>query len=191
VPRITAERRAARRQQILEAAWECFTRQGFQATTMDEVAAAAGVSAGTTYTYFATKDDLIIATVEIAIGRFEQVLRQLADQAEPASPTEVLAAIAEELRRRAEHPRYDITKIGLQAWAESVRSPAVHRAIRDGQDHAGAILRTLVERWVATSADPVNVAETTELLHALVPGLMLATVLTGQTPALSIGSSRR
>jgi hypothetical protein len=67
----------------------------------------------------------------------------------------------------------------------------VHRAIRDGQDHAGAILRTLVERWVATSADPVNVAETTELLHALVPGLMLATVLTGQTPALSIGSSRR
>jgi AcrR family transcriptional regulator len=187
VPRITAERRAARRQQILEAAWECFTRHGFQATTMDEVAAAAGVSAGTTYTYFATKDDLIIATVEISMGRYAQAFERLADQAEPASPADVLAAIADELRRRGEHPRYDMTKIGLQAWAESIRSPAVHRAILEGHDRAGAILRTLVERWAAANTNRVNAAQTAELLHTLVPGLMLVTVLTGHTPALTIG----
>ncbi|HTF46233.1 MAG TPA: TetR/AcrR family transcriptional regulator [Pseudonocardia sp.] len=187
MPRITAERRAARRQQILEAAWECFTRRGFQATTMDEVAAAAGVSAGTTYTYFATKDSMIVATVEIAMGRFAQAFERLADQTEPASPTDVLVAIADELRRRGEHPRYDMTRIGLQAWAESIRSPAVHRAILEGHDRAAGILRGLVERWAATRAEPVNAEQVSELLHTLVPGLMLATVLTGHTPALAIG----
>jgi AcrR family transcriptional regulator len=182
VPRITDERRAARRQQILEAAWECFTRHGFQVTTMDEVAAAAEVSAGTTYTYFATKDDLIIATAEVAIDQFGQAFEQLADRADPASPSDILAAIAGELRRRREHPRYDMTKIALQAWAESIRSPVVHQAIRDGQDRLGAILRTLLQRWAATSPHPVDPERTSELLQALVPGMMLATVLTGHTP---------
>ena len=184
MPRITAERRAARRQQILEAAWECFTRYGFQATTMDQVAAAAGVSAGMSYTYFATKNDLIIATAQVAMDRFAQAFEQLADRADPASPTDVLAAIAEELRRRREHPRYDMSKIALQAWAESVRSPAVHRTIREGHDRIAAILHTLVQRWAATRAHPVNSTQMSELLQTLVPGLMLATVLTGHAPPL-------
>jgi len=186
VPRITAERRAARRQQILEAAWECFTRHGFQATTMDQVAAAAGVSAGTTYTYFATKDELVIATAEVAMSRFAQAFEQLADRADPASPTEILAAIADELRQRGEHPRYDMTKIALQAWAESIRGPAVHRTIREGHDRLGVILRTLVQRWAATTAQPVDSDRTSELLQTLVPGLMLATVLTGHPPTITV-----
>lgn len=186
MPRITVERRAARRQQILEAAWECFTRQGFQAATMDEVAAAADVSAGTTYTYFATKDDLIVATAEVAMDQFARVFEELADRAEPASPSDILATIAEELRRRREHPRYDMTKIALQAWAESIRSPAVHQAIRDGQDRLGTLLRTLVERWAASSPQPADPQRTSDLLQALVPGLMLATVLTGHPPELAL-----
>ena len=46
MPKISDERRAARRMQILEAAWTCFQRQGLHATTMDDIIRAAGLSAG-------------------------------------------------------------------------------------------------------------------------------------------------
>lgn len=187
MPRITPERRAARRQQILEAAWECFAREGFQATTMDQVAATAGVSAGMAYTYFATKDDLIIATSEAALGRFAEAFERLSEElTEPASPSEILAVIGAELRRRAEHPRYDMNRIALQAWAEAVRNPAVHAALREGQARIAATMRRVVERWTRTCPDPPDPESTSELLRLLVPGLILGTVLSGQTPTVEL-----
>ncbi|MBC8075822.1 MAG: TetR/AcrR family transcriptional regulator, partial [Chloroflexales bacterium] len=50
--------------QLLEAAAVCFARRGFHRTTMDEIARAAGVSAGLIYRHYASKDDLVVAMVE-------------------------------------------------------------------------------------------------------------------------------
>jgi hypothetical protein len=125
------------------------------------------------------------------MDQFARAFEELAEWANAASPSDILAAIAEELRRRREHPRYDMTKIALQAWAESARSLAVHRAIRDGQERLGAILRALVQRWAATTARTADLEQTSGLLQTLVPGLMLATVLTGHTPAPTLPDSPR
>ena len=51
-------RKAERPDEILDAALECFAAKGFAATRMDEVAARAGVTKGTVYLYFKTKEDL-------------------------------------------------------------------------------------------------------------------------------------
>jgi AcrR family transcriptional regulator len=48
----------AKRQQIIEAAKVCFMRDGFEATSMNDITAEAGVSKGTIYVYFADKEDL-------------------------------------------------------------------------------------------------------------------------------------
>lgn len=56
-PDVSEERRA----QIIEAALACFTRQGYVNTTMDEIAAESGLSKGTIYWYFDSKDDLFQA----------------------------------------------------------------------------------------------------------------------------------
>jgi AcrR family transcriptional regulator len=47
-----------RRKEILGAALALFERQGYAATTMDDVAAAAGISKGSIYNYFQNKQDL-------------------------------------------------------------------------------------------------------------------------------------
>ena len=53
-------RRAAQtRAEIVDAALELFTDQGFDATSMEQVAEAARVSRRTIYRYFPTKDDLV------------------------------------------------------------------------------------------------------------------------------------
>ncbi|HEY9407971.1 MAG TPA: helix-turn-helix domain-containing protein, partial [Jiangellaceae bacterium] len=52
MPRVSEAHLAARRDQILQAAWTCFARDGFHATSMQDVFAEAGLSAGAVYRYF-------------------------------------------------------------------------------------------------------------------------------------------
>jgi AcrR family transcriptional regulator len=52
-----------RRAQIMEAALACFTRKGYNNTTMDDIAAESGLSKGTLYWYFKSKDDLFTAAL--------------------------------------------------------------------------------------------------------------------------------
>ena len=53
----------AKRDQILKGAMQCFMENGFDATSMNEVCRAAGVSKGTLYVYFTDKVDLFEALV--------------------------------------------------------------------------------------------------------------------------------
>jgi AcrR family transcriptional regulator len=58
------DEKAARRRQILAAAKRVFARNGFQVTTMADVAKAARLSYGAVYWYFPSKDDLFHALME-------------------------------------------------------------------------------------------------------------------------------
>ena len=74
------ERRSARKRRvILEAATTAFLRHGYLGTSMDEIAALAGVSKQTVYKHFADKErlfsEIVTATVdEIADPNFDEVL---------------------------------------------------------------------------------------------------------------------
>src|SRR5690348_7286622 len=56
-------RKEARPGEILDAALDCFAERGFAATRLEDVAARAGVTKGTMYLYFASKEDLFKAVV--------------------------------------------------------------------------------------------------------------------------------
>ncbi len=51
-------RSKAKARDILNAATELFTRNGFDATSVDDIAAAAGVSKQTVYSHFGSKEEL-------------------------------------------------------------------------------------------------------------------------------------
>lgn len=59
------EQKEARRRQILLAAKKVFAEEGFQSTTMADVAKAAALSYGAVYWYFASKDELFHALMEL------------------------------------------------------------------------------------------------------------------------------
>jgi len=66
-------RKEARPGELLDAALELFVEKGFAATRVEEVAARAGVSKGTLFLYFASKDELFKAVVrENLSGRFSE-----------------------------------------------------------------------------------------------------------------------
>lgn len=66
-------RKEARPGELLSAALDLFVEKGFAATRMEEVAARAGVSKGTVFLYFPSKDELFKAVVRQNIsGRFAE-----------------------------------------------------------------------------------------------------------------------
>ena len=54
-------KKLAARDRILSTAIDLFSRQGFDAVTIDQIAAEADVGKGTIYNYFATKEDIVVA----------------------------------------------------------------------------------------------------------------------------------
>jgi AcrR family transcriptional regulator len=76
-PRTRNRRKEARPGELLEAALDLFVEKGFAATRVEEVAARAGVSKGTLFLYFPSKEELLKAVVvENLAGRFSQWNRE-------------------------------------------------------------------------------------------------------------------
>ncbi|OBH64984.1 TetR family transcriptional regulator [Mycobacterium colombiense] len=82
-----------RRDQILDAANECFTQLGIQRTSVQDVARMAKVSRGTIYRYFVDRDVLIEAAIEHGAQRFYR---------EVAAAMEDKTTLAEKLGAMAE-----------------------------------------------------------------------------------------
>lgn len=81
-PRTARGRRT--RDNLITAARIVFERQGFAATRMGDIAREAGVSHGTVYTYFDTKEDVLAATVQQLVAQLLQSIRS-ADLTDPVA----------------------------------------------------------------------------------------------------------
>ena len=77
------ERTEQRRDQVLDAAEQCFRAEGFHGASMIRIAEAAGMSPGHIYRYFEGKDAIIIALCERRFSGFEHLLAGL----DKGSPT--------------------------------------------------------------------------------------------------------
>ena len=113
-------RKAERPQEILEAAFTEFSRNGYATTTLDQIAERAGVTKGTIYVYFENKEHLFISMVrEVTKAALDTVHEML--ETHEGSTADLLRAqfsfiyqhIVEDRRRRevlrmliAEAPRF-------------------------------------------------------------------------------------
>lgn len=68
-PAARQRRKEARPQELLDAALELFVEKGFAATRSEEVAARAGVSKGTLYLYYPSKEELLKAVIRANLSR--------------------------------------------------------------------------------------------------------------------------
>lgn len=62
-PGLRSRKKAKRRDEIIAVARTLFAQQGVDATTMADIAAAAGISAPTVFNYFGSKDGVLIALI--------------------------------------------------------------------------------------------------------------------------------
>jgi AcrR family transcriptional regulator len=88
--------RAAYREAILDAAEKVFLSDGFQAAKMVDVAEATGVSVGTLYNYFDSKEAVFLALVERHRSRYFEMLSA------PFSTNEAIEQLKEFVNRQLE-----------------------------------------------------------------------------------------
>jgi AcrR family transcriptional regulator len=119
-PEVRRRRKAERPQEILEAAFREFSRNGYAMTTLDQIAERAGVTKGTIYVYFESKEHLFISMVRDAMQAKLDAVHELFETHQ-GSTADLLRAqfsfmyqhIVEDKRRRevarmliAEAPRF-------------------------------------------------------------------------------------
>lgn len=76
------ERVLLKREHILKAAAACFGADGYSNTDVNLVARAAGITKGTIYHYFGSKEDLFLATVDFEANRLRMFVLEAADACE-------------------------------------------------------------------------------------------------------------
>lgn len=165
MPRVSEAHLAARRQQILEAAWRCFSRQGFHATSMQDVFAESGLSAGAVYRYFPSKADLVRTTAEGIAGIAEDAFQELIAEDPVSRPDEALRRTLLHVTRSVTSHELDRTKIALYVWAEAVRDPEIRGIVTVVADRIVGRWAELAERWrnagyLAPGTDVRQVART-------------------------------
>ena len=113
MPRLSDDRRRDRRDQIAAAALHCFVRDGFASTSMADIIAQSGLSAGSIYSHFDSKAALLRhAIAEVLTARLESLQAGL-DSRDRPTPAEVLDQLPELLVERRPLPRPGDPAAGL------------------------------------------------------------------------------
>ena len=176
MPKIAEAARAARRDQIIAAALACFARAGYYATTMADVAMQAGVSKGTPYLYFESKEALFIALheewdcglgdrVNAAVGALPEAGRR--------SPRRVLHAVAAVVAAYVLE-QTQTCRVLMEARALAAHEPAIAAAVLASDERTHQRLEGLIAAGVEAGEWPAGTdpALTARLFTAGLYGLM-------------------
>lgn len=118
------------RQRISDVATALFHERGFDAVTVEEIAAAANVSKVTVFNYFARKEDLLLDREEEAQSLLREALRE---RPQGQFPIEALRGLVDELREQ-KHPFARIDSQTLGWWHLVAASPSLKARLREMGD---------------------------------------------------------
>ncbi|WP_158580742.1 TetR/AcrR family transcriptional regulator [Cellulomonas rhizosphaerae] len=142
MPKVTEEYRAARRDEIADAALRAFRRKGFQAASMAEIIAESGLSAGAIYGHYPSKSALVVDVaariVDARIASIEELATLDPMPAPPTLPRTLLTAMLHELGAPG---------LMLQLWGEGVTDPAVRDLAASVVHRMRATLGGYVSQW--------------------------------------------
>lgn len=182
MPRVSPEHLDERRRQILAAARRCFVRNGFHGTSMQDVFAESGLSAGAVYRYFAGKEEIIGAIAANALGELGAAVQALlADDAGLPLEEAVGRILATLERLDDEH----VAPVAVQTWGESLRSPALAALVEETVVGVTEVIRRLVAAYRERGQLPDGVSDEqlAKLLVAVMQGFAVRHAVLGDVDA--------
>ena len=175
MPRVTAAHGQEVRERIVAAALRVFGERGFHGATIGDVVRESGLSVGAIYTYFKGKDDLFLATCDLASGRG---LGELAARL-PAGRTvaEKLAIAIGFYFDTAEGTALDEpgdADFLVQAWAQA-DEPATREMLRRRREQLAMAGEFLIQEGIARGELPtwVDAGAVARAYIALLDGMLV------------------
>ncbi|MEV1025983.1 TetR/AcrR family transcriptional regulator [Streptomyces sp. NPDC050264] len=138
------------RRLLLESGLELFKRKGYAATTVDDIATAAGITRVTFYAYFPSRSELVKALID---EQLNEALQRVGSPEHGSTALDLVTTVA------------DGTPEAIMAWLRRTADsrPAIRPIIRVGRDAAvvDPDLTDLVERWMEEAIGDIEDGLTT------------------------------
>jgi AcrR family transcriptional regulator len=178
MPRLTERTRDARRRQILDAARRCFARNGFHATSMQDIFIEAGLSAGAVYSHFSGKDEIVAAIADEVIETVTEALAW-ATAGDPPSLDDLFEHLFTTLQRA------NVATIAITVWAEALRDPALGRRLSSRYRRMRRELTELVAAYQrrGTIDSQTSASAVAQVLTALGPAFLHQRAFDGSVSA--------
>lgn len=191
MPKVAPEHLEARRRQILDAARRCFAAEGFHATSMQDILAASGLSAGAVYRYFPGKEAIVTAIASESLAQVTAAIDAMAGTDPlPSLDTAItrLGEVVLEMERAHDFPR-----LVIQIWSEALRDPDVARQVVEIITVARSRFAALIRAHQRAGRLPDDVAadDIAAMLASVLPGFVLQHVLVGDVRPETFGAGVR
>lgn len=186
MPRITEERREARRRQILDAARACVLEHGLEAVSMEMIIDRSGLSTGAVYRYFKGKDDLLEAAVIDTMSDIGAVAMHILASPASGSPSQLVDKL---LAGWVDYARsgvgaaagLDRMPAALHGWSYAQTDPEVKAVLQAALRGFREMCVPIIKQWqddgvVAATAEPAAVAQ---LILSISLGFVAQRSLTG------------
>ena len=165
-------RKEARPGELLDAALNLFVSKGFSATKVEDVAASAGVSKGTLFLYFSSKEDLFKAVIRANLADHFPAWNQEFEDFQGTTPDMLAYAMVSWWQRIGSTDASGITKLVM---SEANNFPEVvqfydQEVIRPGHELFQRILQRGIDRAEFVAFD------TAQAVHSLVSAILYVTM---------------
>ncbi|WP_344390678.1 TetR/AcrR family transcriptional regulator [Streptomyces vastus] len=186
--RVTQEHLDARRRQILDGAALCFARNGFHATSMQDVLKEVDLSAGAVYRYFSGKNELIKAIVTEVLAEVREGFEAAARQSPPPPPDElvgrVMGSVIEGRVGMIHNGEFVYPRLIIQVWAETMRNEELSAVFHDGFGSVRAAWMKVVQGYqdAGMMRDDVPAESVARTMIATAQGFVAQMAVFGTAP---------
>jgi AcrR family transcriptional regulator len=166
LPKVSDTHRQQVREAILDAALGCFTRAGYDGTSVDDIAAAARRSVGTLYNYFSSKEEIFLA---LALRELQSDLAVIRAHLRSArSFDEALGSLFGYVIHSLRTGHEAFPRVAVDFWTHTLSRPEVRAAFEED----GYLLRRAIAAELEFG-EPEERERIAQLLIALTDGLIL------------------
>lgn len=171
--------REERKTQILTAATKVFTERGFAEARMDDIVAESGLSKGTLYWYFESKDAIIISILDHI---FDYETSQIQERLAGVDSAQMKFEIFIETMIKDIERIKPLMPIFFEFWSLSVRKETINRAIKRYYQSFFDLIEPIIEQGIERGEFlPVDVREAAVAIGAVYEGTILLYVYFSDT----------
>jgi AcrR family transcriptional regulator len=148
MPRLTEQSKRQRMEQIADAAMRCFAREGFRDATMADIIAESGLSAGSIYSHFESKADLLrMVASEVLEARVRGLVEAASEASDPLSPGALFERVVGSVFES------DRARVLVQVWGEAPNDPELAQIARDKMNQVRDLLLVSLRPWALAQGD--------------------------------------
>lgn len=181
MPKIRPETAAKRQIEILEAAYRAFSAHGID-VSVDQICAEAGVSKGTFYGYFESKDAIILALAQ----KHRADIRMLGD-------VDRVEGLASQLLSYGHGGSPATSRFELEAWTYSLSHPDIREIFQANLAELDRSIAHALSHVGDTQQDPPQILpeEGARILRIFTAGMMAVNAIDGRSDGFGMKQATR